>query len=153
MPAGWRMAGIAAGAATAFLLARAGAAAAQSATCSRADFETTVEKSADVLREISQQNAPKFQSLLRQLKDKRGWSHEQFMREAEPFVRDDTTAEHDQKSEELLLAINTRGQDGGSGRPDCVILTELRTNMTSLVEVQRAKWAHVFGKITAALAK
>ena len=124
---------------------------AQTTTCSREDFETTVEQSADVLREISQQNAPQFQTLLRKLKEKKGWSHDQFVREAEPLVRDDTIVGYDQRSEELLLAINTRGQDGGTGTPDCSLLAELRANMAALVEIQKAKWAYMFGKANAAL--
>jgi hypothetical protein len=124
---------------------------AQGTTCSREDFETTVEKSADVLREISQQNAPQFQALLRKLKEKKGWTHDQFVREAEPLVRDDTIVGYDQKSEELLLAINMRGQDSSSGAPDCALLAELRANMAALVEIQKAKWAYMFGKVNAAL--
>ncbi len=124
---------------------------AQGTACTRADFETTVEKSADILRDINQQNAPQFQALLRKLKDKKGWNHDQFVREAEPMVRDDTIVGYDQRSEELLLAINTRGQDGGSGAPDCALLTELRANMAALVEIQKAKWAYMFGKVNAAL--
>ncbi len=50
-----------------------------------------------------------------QLKDKRNWSHDQFLKEAAPFVRDDEIAGYDQKSEELLARITGGGQAIGSG--------------------------------------
>ena len=72
---------------------------------------------------LTQQNTPQFQAKLRQLKDKRAWSNDQFMKEAEPFVRDDTIAGFDQKSEEFLARITSGGQSRRRTAPrDCALL-------------------------------
>ena len=129
-------------------------ASAQAPACSKADFEAVVDEAAGALRALNQQNTPPFQVKLRQLKDKRGWSHDQFLKEAAPFVRDETIAGFDQKSEEFLTRITSGGQPGpGSSAPDCALLTELRATMKVLVETQKAKWAYMFVKIDKELAK
>ena len=127
---------------------------AQTPPCSKGDFEAVVDEAAGALRELAQQNTPPFQGKLRQLKGKRGWSDDQFVREAEPLVRDDKIAGFDEKSEEFLLRITSGGQAGAAdGAPDCKRLAELRAVMGSLVETQKAKWAYMFEKIEAELRK
>jgi hypothetical protein len=120
---------------------------AQPPQCSKTDFEGVVDEAAGALRALNQKNTPAFQGKLRQLKDKRGWSHDQFLKEAAPFVRDDTIAGFDQKSEDFLLRITSGGQSGASEAPDCALLAELRATMKTLVETQQAKWAYMFAKI------
>lgn len=127
---------------------------AQSAACTKSDFETVVDDAAGALRDLNQEKKPAFQDKLRQLKDKRGWSHDQFMKEAAPFVRDDQIAVYDQKSDELLTSISEMGQEGSVAKtPDCALLAELRARMKVLVETQTAKWTYMFGKIDAELGK
>jgi hypothetical protein len=124
------------------------------APCSKADFETVVDEAAGALRGLAQQNTPQFQAKLRQLKTKRGWSDDQFLKEAEPLVRDEKIADFDQKSEELLSRITGAGQAGASGAaPDCTLLVGLRASMAALVETQKTKWAYMFDKIEGELRK
>jgi hypothetical protein len=123
---------------------------AQDAACTKAQFEAVVDEAAAALRALNQQNTPQFQARLRQLKDKRGWSNDQFIKEAEPFVRDDAIAEYDRKSEDFLARI-TGGQ--AEAAPDCKLLGELRAAMRSLIETQQAKWAYMFDKINKELAR
>jgi hypothetical protein len=134
-------------------LVSAGTGLAQAPSCTKGDFEGVVDEAAGALRKLGQQNTPSFQGRLRQLKDKRGWSHDEFLKEAAPFVRDDTIAGFDQKSEEFLLRITSGGQAGASEAPDCALLAELRATMKVLVETQQAKWAYMFAKIDKELAK
>ena len=136
------------------LVACAGAAPAQTPQCSKTDFEAVVDEAAGALRDLARQNTPPFQGKLRQLKGKRGWSDDQFVKEAEPLVRDDKIAGFDQKSEEFLTRITSAGQTGSSGgAPDCALLAELLAAMGSLVETQKAKWAYMFEKIEGELRK
>ena len=60
--------------------------------CTKADFEAVVDDAAAALRELNATNKPIFQEKLRQLKEKRGWSHDKFMAEAAPFVQDERIA-------------------------------------------------------------
>jgi hypothetical protein len=148
----WPMTGLAA----VLLLAPCGFAskALAQAQCSKGDFEAVVDEAAAILRDLTKQNTPQFQAKLRQLKDKRAWSNDQFMKEAEPFVRDDAIAGFDQKSEEFLARITSGGQaQSASAKPDCALLLELRAAMKALVDTQRSKWSYMFDKLDKELAR
>jgi hypothetical protein len=121
----------------------------QADECARAEFEAVVDQASSTLVGITQKNTPVFQGKLRQLKDKRGWSHADFMSQGAPLVRDSTIAGFDATSEDLLNKINTQGSTGA----DCAMLNELKASMTALVDAQNAKWVYMFGKIESELAK
>ncbi len=125
-----------------------------SQVCAKADFEAVVADAAGALRVLNMQNKPAFQEKLRQFKDKRGWSHDAFLKEAAPFVRDDKIAVYDQDSERLLTDISTLGQEGADApTPDCALLGDLKSRMKTLVDTQTAKWTYMFEKLNAALAQ
>ncbi|MEZ5842892.1 MAG: hypothetical protein R3D27_04080 [Hyphomicrobiaceae bacterium] len=124
-------------------------------SCTREDFEQVVEQATGALRALTAANRPKFQERLRQLREKRGWSHEQFVAEAAPFVRDDTIVALDRTSNELLARINRLGEDGAgaAGAPDCGLLVALRASLDGMVAAQTEKWRYMFAKIDGELAK
>jgi hypothetical protein len=125
------------------------------AACAKADFEAVVNAAGAALRDLAQQNTPVFQAKLRQLKDKRSWSNDEFLKQAEPLVRDEKIAGYDKKSEELVARITgggTQGETPAAG-PDCALLTDLQTALKTLVETQKVKWAHMLAKIEKELAK
>ena len=136
------------------ILASGTCALAQGAGCQKSDFEAVVDEAAGALRTLNHQNTPQFQAKLRQLKDKRGWSHEQFLVEAAPFVRDETITAFDRKSEDFLVRITQGGQSQATAASlNCGLLAELRGSLAALVETQKAKWSYMFGKIDAELKK
>ena len=149
----WPMTGLV----TAVLLATCGAATdalAQVAQCSKGDFEAVVDEAAASLRDLTRQNTPQFQAKLRQLKAKRAWSDDQFLKEAEPLIRDEKIGDFDQKSEEFLARITSGGQSqSASAKPDCALLLELRAAMKALVDTQRSKWSYMFDKLDKELAR
>lgn len=121
-------------------------------SCTRDDFANVVEQAGDALRGLNADNTPGFQAKLRALKQRRNWTHEQFLAEAATFVQDDAIKGFDERTATLLNSIQGLG-DGGSGRqPDCALLGVLETHMRSLVDTTKAKWAHMHGKIDKALA-
>jgi len=131
-------------------LAQADAPAAQQ--CAKAEFEDVVDEAAASLRDLNMKNKPAFQEKLRELKDKRGWTHDQFLKEAAPYVRDAKIAVFDQDSDRLLSDISSLGQEGADAKtPDCALLLELRARMKVLVDTQTAKWTYMFEKLDAAL--
>jgi hypothetical protein len=122
--------------------------------CAKVEFEDVVDDAAAALRDLNAKNKPAFQEKLRQLKDKRGWTTDEFLKQAAPFVRDDKIAVFDQDSERLLSDISAQGQEGAEAQtPDCALLLELRARMKVLVETQSAKWTYMFQKLDAALAQ
>jgi hypothetical protein len=133
--------------------AAAPAAPAPSQQCTKEEFEDVVDDAAAALRDLNAKNRPGFQEKLRQLKEKRGWSHDEFLKEAAPFVRDDTIAVFDRNSDQLLTDISAQGQEGAEAKtPDCALLLELRSRMKVLVDTQSAKWDYMGKKLDAALA-
>lgn len=146
----WRIAALA----VSLCLVLAGAGAAPEGACKKAEFEAVVDEAAAALRDLNLENKPKFQDKLRQLKDKRGWNHDEFLKRAAPFVSDEAIAVFDRKSEDLLTEISTLGQEGAEAKkPDCGLLLELRARMKLLVETQTAKWSYMFDKIETELWK
>lgn len=122
---------------------------ARAQTCGRPEFETVVQEAASVLTALNNQNKPSMHDKLRKLRDKRGWSSEQFLKEAEPFVRDAKIEAYDKRSEELLGKISSLGATGEAA--DCKLLGELRQSMQALVKTQQDKWAYLFGKLDEAI--
>lgn len=127
---------------------------ARALSCSRADFEAVVDEAAAALRDLNLKNRPVFQEKLRDLKEKRGWSHDQFLKEAVPFVKDEKIEVYDQSSGDLLDEISRTGQEGAeASTPDCALLEDLRSRMKKLVEIQTEKWAYMFSKLEAEIGK
>lgn len=134
------------------LVVAAGPVWAQLSSCERGDFVGVVEEAAGALRDLNHEQRPRFQEKLRELKDKKGWSHDQFMAEAVPFVQDEKISGYDARSAELLDRINRLGESGGAApKLDCGVLIDLRGYMKALVDIQKEKWDYMFGKLDGAL--
>jgi hypothetical protein len=127
---------------------------AQGPACTRMQFEAAVSDAAGALRDLNAKNRPPFQEKLRALKDKRGWTHDQFLKEATPLVQDAKIAQYDKESGEFLEKIQTMGSEGASAKePDCARLTDVKTHMQSLVASQQAKWTYMLQRVEQELAK
>ncbi len=127
---------------------------AQGPACTRMQFEAAVSDAAGALRDLNAKNRPPFQEKLRALKDKRGWTHDQFLREATPLVQDAKIAQYDKESGEFLEKIQTMGSEGASAKePDCARLTDVKTYMQSLVASQQAKWTYMLQRVELELTK
>jgi hypothetical protein len=116
-------------------------------TCVKADFETVIDQSAEAIRGLNALKKPVFQDKLRQLKEKRAWTQDQFLKEATPLVKDEKIDEFDQATNDLLKKIGTMGDEGSAAAvPDCSTLMQLRLFMNRLVDTQNAKWSYMFYK-------
>ncbi|MCC7250676.1 hypothetical protein [Hyphomicrobium sp.] len=124
------------------------------ATCTKVEFESAVDHAAESLRDLNNKNRPEFQAKLRQLKEKRGWNDNQFLKEAAPFVKDNEITVYDTKTNELLASISSMGQEGASAaEPNCSMLAELRGLMQVLIDTQASKWSYMFKKLDTELTK
>lgn len=136
------------------LAALAAPAPAQAPACSRADFEAVVAQVAVALKDLNQANRPAFQAKLRTLKEKRGWSQDDFLKLAAPIVQDETITAYDRKTSEALDRINGMSVvAGGSDAADCDKLGELKGHMTALIDLQKERWRYMFSRLDAELAK
>ena len=123
----------------------------RAASCTRDDFANVVEQASDSLRTLNADNTPKFQAKLRALKDRRKWTHEQFLKEAAPFVQDEKIQALDEQTATLLNKIQGLGEGGGGREPNCALLAILQTHMKALIDTTQAKWTYMNGKIDAVL--
>jgi len=142
--------------AAALLLALLGAvplAAQQAGACAKADFEAVVKEAGAALDGLTRKNTAAFQAKLGELKDKRKWTNEQYLKEAEPLVRDEAILGFDKKSQELVGRITGAGQAEAPAADDCARLAGLRADLKTLIETQQGKWTHMFAKIEKELAK
>jgi hypothetical protein len=135
------------------LASAGGTALSQGAACAKSEFEAVVNAAGAALSDLKQQNLPVLQGKLRQLKDKRSWSNEEFQKQVDPLVRDETVAGFDKKSEELVARITGGGRSEAEPAPDCSVLTGFQADLKLLVETQQAKWTHMLGKVEQELAK
>lgn len=123
-------------------------------TCTKVEFESAVDHAAEQLRDLNNRNRPEFQGKLRQLKEKRGWDDNTFLKEAAPFVKDERISVYDAKTNELLASISSLGQEGANApEPNCAMLSELRGRMQVLIETQDEKWRYMFDKLDTEIAK
>ena len=106
------------------------------AECAKSDFEAVVGEAAAALRELNQVNKPAFQARLKELKERRGWSQDRFLKEAAPLVQDDRIAEYDERSSAFLGKIQSLGAEGASARdPSGAALFEVRAHMKAPITV------------------
>ncbi len=123
-------------------------------SCTKTDFEAVVDEAGEALRNLNQEKKPEFEDRLRALKDKRGWAHEEFLKAAAPFVKDEAIDVFDAKSNSLLEKLSAAGDAKPASKvPDCATLLELRAQMKVLVETQNEKWTYMFGKLDTELQK
>jgi len=143
------------------------AAAAQAGPCGRDALKAVVSEASAKLNEINAANKVRFHEKLQTLKARAGWSREEYVAKATPFVRDERIAAFNARNSELLakvpglsppsrsvasLAGAAPSFDAPSGE-DCPMTEKLRTLMDKLVANCRAKWTYMFDKIDRALEK
>lgn len=120
--------------------------------CLRAEFEAVVDEAGDALRRSNGSKKPLFQSKLRQLREKKGWSDLEFRERALPFVQDPEITKYDDRIRERLFEITQLGSDDdGSASADCTLLQDLKGTLEDLVATLEEKWTYMFAKIDRAL--
>lgn len=133
-----------------------------SGECGQAAFAAVVSEASAQLNAMNSQGKVDFQQKLQRLRERRGWSHEEFIAEATPFVQNDEIAAFDQDSQHLLANVaelgapapvqaSLTGLSAGSDGDHCAMLAKLRGLMVKLVENTKAKWAFMIGRVDSAL--
>ena len=132
-------------------------------SCEQAAFAAVVSEASAKLSAMNDENKRTFQAKLASLKAREGWADADYAAKATPFVKDAAITALDEGNKQLLDKVPQLGGGqvvavaGLAGGPDltarrCAMLEELRGLMGKVVENTRAKWAHMHGKLDAALA-
>ena len=133
------------------------------AACEQAAFAAVVSEASATLSAMNDENKRTFQARLASLKAREGWADADYAAKATPYVKDAATTALDDGNKQLLAKVPQLGSGqvvevaGLAGGPDltarrCAMLEELRGLMGKVVENTQAKWAHMLGKLDAALA-
>ena len=136
-------------------LAQSNFAQSDASTCKREEFAALVDKAGAALRALNAVNTPYFQAELRKLKVRNGWNDQEFIERARHFVENPEIAAYDESIELLISKINSVGRGGGAGvsadAADCRLRDELQAHLDNLVATMKAKWSHMFARVTEAL--
>ncbi len=134
--------------------------------CGQDAFSAAVADARAALERLSAEHRGSFQQKLMTIKQREGWSDEDYRANARPLVQDERIAAFDARNEELLAQVPAIGRQARSvaslagAAPSvepsadrrCAMLEELRAVMDGVVANARAKWAYMQGKADAALA-
>ncbi len=122
--------------------------------CDKAAFEGVVSAAGTTISTLNAEKKTAFQDGLKALKARAGWSEQDYVVKATPYVKDERTAELDRANADLLAKVQTLGA-GGDATDDarCAMLAELQTLMDQVVANTRAKWEHMIAKVTEAAPK
>lgn len=135
--------------------------------CDQAAFSAVVDEARTQLQALNTKNKTEFHQKLDALREKRGWSKDDFVKNARPLVQDSEISSYDARHEALLARVSQIGQadqpvaslasiaPAAEPAPDkrCVMLDELRSLMGRVIENTRAKWAYMHDKTDAALSQ
>jgi len=127
--------------------------------CEQAAFASVVSNASTLLSTMNDEHKKAFQAKLATLKSREGWADGDYAAKATPFIKDATTSALDEDNKALLDKVPLLGGAAGAEAADaaqltgkrCAMLSELRAMMAKVVENTRAKWAHMLGKVDAAL--
>jgi len=138
---------------------------AQAEDCGRDALTAVVGEARAELTAMNQSNKQDFHEKLQRLKAQAGWSGDEYVAKATPFVRDEQIAAFNAEHEQLIARVPQIGKTsrsvaslagtapGFSASSDkgCAMAEKLRTLMDDVVANSRAKWRYMLGKVDAAL--
>jgi hypothetical protein len=133
------------------LVAACPAAYAQQGQCDSAAFREAVARASATITVLHEKNGLVFQETLQKLRVLNNWQDAEYVTNAAPLVKDETTAFYDSANQSLLAKVQSLDAAGAateSGR--CAMLTELKSAMDKVVANTAAKWEHVLGKVNRA---
>ena len=127
---------------------------AQQGACDPAAFREAVSQAGAAITRLHVENGKVFQERLQKLRVLNNWQEAEFVANATPFVKDETTASLDTANQGLLAKVQSleaANASTESGR--CAMLSELKISMEKVVANTAAKWEHMLGKIGKASAQ
>jgi hypothetical protein len=115
--------------------------------CDPAAFREAVASASAAISGLQEKNAAVFQENLQKLRVRNNWQEAEFLANATPFVKDETTASLDAANQALLNKVHSLDAANAStesGR--CTMLGELKSAMEKVVANTAAKWEHMLDK-------
>jgi hypothetical protein len=132
----------------------AAAVSAQQAPCDSAAFREAVAAASASITQLHESNGRLFHENLEKLRALNNWQEAEYVANAAPFVKDETTAALDTANQALLAKVQSldpAGANTESGR--CSMLNEVKAAMEKVVANTSAKWEHMLRKLARASAQ
>jgi hypothetical protein len=137
--------------ALAILISVAASPAAFAQQCDPAAFREAVAAASATISGLHAKNAGVFQENLQKLRVRNNWQNAEYLANAAPLVKDETTAALDAANQALLAKVHSLDEASASTEPGrCVMLAELKGAMEKVVANTAAKWDHMFDKLNRA---
>ncbi len=127
------------------------AAIAQQGQCDPAAFREAVASASATITQLHEKNGKTFQDNLQKLRALNNWQEAEYLANAAPFVKDETTASFDTANQALLTKVQSLDAASASTEPGrCAMLNELKAAMAKVVANTTAKWEHMLEKLNRA---
>jgi len=127
---------------------------AQQAQCDSAAFREAVATASASITRLHESNGRVFHEKLERLRAQYNWQEAEYVANATPLIRDETTAALDAANQTLLAKVQSLDPAGAStesGR--CGMLNEVKAVMEKVVANTAAKWEHLLSKLARASAQ
>jgi hypothetical protein len=116
-------------------------------SCVAGDFSAAVDGAGAKLRAFNLETAPKLQSRIKALADRKGWSDQDVEEKTFTFLADPRLESFDKTANDLLARVDTLGRLEPGQTPDCAKLDELKSSGIELLAVMKAKSSYLIGRI------
>ena len=126
---------------------------AQTAQCPPEQFRKVVDDAGAALRKINSDQRPKLEAGLRRLKDKHGWSEDDYADKANVLLSDAKSDDYDVKASELLAKLDQISEQAQAGKAECTRLAELESTALELQATIRVKAQYMLARIEALTAE
>ncbi len=124
---------------------------AQQGQCDPAAFREAVASASATITQLHEKNGRLFQENLSKLRAVNNWQEAEYLANAAPFVKDETTASFDAANQALLTKVQSFDAAGANTEPGrCAMLNELKGAMEKVVANTAAKWDHMLDKLNRA---
>lgn len=127
---------------------------AQQPQCDSAAFREAVSSASAAITLLHEKNGKIVQENLQKLRALNNWREAEYLANATPFVRDETTVSLDAANRALLTkvqSLDAANANTETGR--CEMLNELRNAMQKVVANTAAKWEHMIDKVNRAVVR
>ncbi len=120
--------------------------------CPADQFRKVVDDAGAALRRVNTESRPRIDSGLRRLKDKFGWSEDDYTEKANALLSDAKSEGYDVTASELLARLDRLSGEGQSGKAECGLLADLESTALELQATVRVKTQYMLSRIDATLA-
>ncbi len=130
------------------------AAFAQQGPCDSAAFREAIASASASIKQLHEKNGKIFQENLQKLRALNNCQEAEYVANATPLVRDETTATLDAANQALLAKVQSLDAAGANtevGR--CGMLSEVKLAMQKVVANTVSKWEHMLDKLARASAQ